>query len=67
MKNEILDFFSGIHQCLNTDNGIMEGEVFNLLNDFKYVLQSIATSLQEIGVDEEGNQTDDILVESFVQ
>ena len=41
--------------------------MFNVLNDFKYVLQSIATSLQEIGVDEEGNQTDDILVESFVQ
>ena len=61
-------FYSlGIWRCLITDNGIQEGEVFNLLNDFKFALKSIATSLQEMGPDQKTGETDDLVIQAFTQ
>jgi len=63
-----LDFYNhGIWRCLITDNGIPEGEVFNMLNDFKFALKSIATSLQEMGPDQASGETDDLVIQSFTQ
>ena len=63
-----LFFYSlGIWRCLITDNGIQEGEVFNLLNDFKFALKSIATSLQEMGPDQKTGETDDLVIQAFTQ
>merc|ERR1712147_269919 len=63
-----VDFYNhGIWRCLITDNGIQEGEVFNLLNDFKFALKSIATSLQEMGPDQKTGETDDLVIQAFTQ
>jgi len=63
-----LDFYNhGIWRCLITDNGIQEGNVFQLLNDFKFALKSIATSLQEMGPDQSTGESDDIVVQAFTQ
>ena len=52
----------GITRDLQRDNAIREGEVFNVLMDFKYVLQTILTSLREIGP---GEEHDDIVIQAF--
>jgi len=63
-----VDFYNhGIWRSLITDNGIQEGEVFNLLNDFKFALKSIATSLQEMGPDQKTGETDDLVIQAFTQ
>jgi superfamily II RNA helicase len=63
-----VDFYNhGIWRCLITDNGIQEGNVFNLLNDFKFALKSIATSLQEMAPDQKTGESDDLVVQAFTQ
>jgi hypothetical protein len=42
-------YFSRITQDIVHDNGVKEGNIFNLLKDFKFCLQTISTSMVEMG------------------
>ena len=58
------DFFNhGNYKALIQENGLMEGNAYNLLKDFTLVLKSISVSLTELGP-EDGN---DVVVAAFTQ
>ena len=57
-------YFSGIVQDIVHDNGVKEGDVFNLLKDFKFCLQTISTSMVEMGPSK--GMTDTVIL-SFTQ
>ena len=50
LNAHVLDYFHhGVVRNLILDNKVPEGEVFNILNDFKLTLKTVETSLTEIG------------------
>ena len=60
----VVDFFNhGNVKALVSENGIMHGDVFNLLKDFLLVIKSIHVSLSELGP-EDG---DDVVIAAFGQ
>ena len=50
LNGHVLDYFHhGVKEFLILDNKVPEGEVFNILNDFRLTLKTVETSLTEIG------------------
>ena len=60
----VVDFFNhGNVKALVSENGIMHGDVFNLLKDFLLVIKSIHVSLSQLGPDD----GDDAVIAAFGQ
>jgi hypothetical protein len=58
------DFFNhGNYKALIQENGLMEGDAYNLLKDFVLVLKSISVSLAELAPEDR----DDDVVAAFTQ
>jgi hypothetical protein len=62
LNRYVLDFYNhGVLADLVGDNGIMEGDLYNCLNDVSLIIRAITTSLEEIGPQK------DVLVLAFKQ
>ncbi|XP_028405481.1 probable ATP-dependent RNA helicase DDX60 isoform X2 [Dendronephthya gigantea] len=58
------DFFNhGNQKALVNENGLMQGDAYNLVKDFMLVLKSISVSLTELAPDKE----DDDVIQAFTQ
>jgi hypothetical protein len=70
LNGYILDFYNhGIYKSLIKDNGVREGEVFNLLKEFMLVLNTISSSLQQMapGDKDDKDREVDLLIQAFQQ
>lgn len=66
LNSYVLDFYNhGVYKSLVKDNGVREGEVFNLLKEFLLVLQTISTSLKQMAPGED--EQPDLLILAFEQ
>merc|ERR1711962_1064790 len=66
LNGYVLDFYNhGVYKSLIKDNGVREGNVFNLLKEFLIVLQTISTSLKQMAPGEEDEE--DLLILAFEQ
>jgi hypothetical protein len=62
------DFFNhGNYKALIQENGLMEGDAYNLLKDFVLVLKSISVSLAELAPEDRDDDDDDDVVAAFTQ
>ena len=62
LNGYVYDFFNhGNVKALITENGLMQGDVYQLLKDFKLVLKSISVSLTELSPE------NDEVIQAFTQ